>query len=97
MIYVLVEGADSFAVDDQCAQGFIIVGCWNGFTPDPEAFGTGIDCRTYSESTVSLVEYDPIHEETLARSVLTSHCDDPNLALDLFQERFGLIRDHIFF
>lgn len=97
MVYVFIEGANAFAVDHEGAQGFVIVSCLDGLAPNPEAFGTRVDRGANSEAVVSLVENHSVEQETFASSVLASHGDDTNLALNGPQKSFCLFADHVFF
>lgn len=54
VILLLVEGAEAFGVDDDDGKLLAILLGVEHFLPDPEAFGAGIDRRSYLEALESL-------------------------------------------
>jgi len=96
VIYVLVEGPDPFAVDNQYFH-FLSVGfTLDGLAPYPEALGARIDGGPNSEARVLLVEDDSVQEKGFTSSVLASHRDHTDLLSDPAQEFFGFLAHDIF-
>jgi hypothetical protein len=82
VVHVLVKGTDAFAVHDENSELLAIVLAFDGLAPDPEAFGAGIDCRSYSEARALFIKDDSVEQEGLASPVLACHCDDSYLLLN---------------
>lgn len=97
MVDVFVEGTDALAVDDERVQLFSVVGRLYWFAPHPEALGARVNSGSDSKTRVPLIEYDSIHEETFASSILAGHCNDSNLTLDESEESPGFLGHQVFF
>lgn len=80
MVGVFVHAAEAFSIDDD-EIGVLLVGTGDGFLPEPEAFGAGVDGGAYLEAAFLLVQQHAVHEEALACAVLAHDRDDAKGAI----------------
>ena len=91
MIFVLVEGAYSLAVNQQDLEFLSLPLSLQSLAPQPEAFSAWVDRRPNTEPHVAFVDDHAVEKERLACPILSCHCYHTNLLLYTAEEVFSLL------